>query len=64
MEMDFAQMLVNNGVAGIVLAWFMFKNNKDMERFSTMMEEENKQTREVLSDLKTVIAKIGGVGNE
>lgn len=35
-----------------MLAWFMFKQSKD-----------NEQTREILSDLKMVISKIGGVPN-
>lgn len=41
--------LLNNGAMGVMLAWFMFKQSKD-----------NEQTREILTDLKMVISKIGG----
>lgn len=61
MQIDFAQLLINQGIAGIVLAWFMFKNSKDMEAFRNLVENENTQTREVIKDLKEVISQIGGV---
>lgn len=51
MEQIFS-ILLNNGAMGAMLAWFMFKQSKD-----------NEQTREILSDLKMVISKIGGVPN-
>jgi hypothetical protein len=59
-EVNLFELLFNYGAVGVVLAWFMLKNNKDMETFKTAMQEESKLTREALNDLKMVIAKIGG----
>jgi hypothetical protein len=64
METTFIDMLVNNGVAVGVIVWFMLKNNKDMETFKNALQKENAMTREVLNDLKVIIAKQGGASNE
>lgn len=47
---EVATILLNNGAMGAMLVWFMFKQSKD-----------NEQTREVLNELKVIIAKVGGV---
>jgi hypothetical protein len=64
MDVNFIDILVNNGVAVGVIIWFMLKNNKDMDTFRNIIQTENQQTREVLNDLKVVIAKIGGSTHE
>ncbi|KYC77728.1 hypothetical protein B4092_4703 [Bacillus licheniformis] len=46
---EVATLLLNYGGMGAMLVWFMLKQSKD-----------NEQTREILNDLKVLIAKIGG----
>jgi hypothetical protein len=63
-EGSVTEILMNYGAMGIMLVWFMFKNSKDMESFKSIIQKENEQTREVMNDLKIVIAKLGGVESE
>lgn len=58
---NFFEILANYGAMGIMLIWFMFKNAKDMESFKQVLQNENQQTREVMNDLKVLIAKVGKV---
>lgn len=62
--MDMVDILINNGVAIGVIAWFMLKNSKDMDTFKAAITQENQLTRDTLNELKVVIAKIGGQSNE
>lgn len=64
MEVNFVEILMNYGAMGVMLIWFMVKNSKDMETFKATIQQENQLTREVLSELKIVIAKSGGQINE
>lgn len=64
MDVNFVEIFANYGAMGIMLVWFMVKNSKDMETFKATIQQENQLTREVLSELKVVIAKSGGQVNE
>ena len=64
MDTSIVDIIFNNGIAVGVLIWFMFKNKKDMEMLKAAMRDENKMTSEALSELKVVIAKVGGLKDE
>jgi len=63
-DTSIVDIIFNNGIAVGVLIWFMFKNKKDMEMLKAAMRDENKMTSEALSELKVVIAKVGGLKDE
>jgi hypothetical protein len=64
MEQAVIDILMNYGAMGVMLVWFMVKNNKDMENFKEIVRQENALTREALNEVRLVIAKVGGQSHE